>query len=109
MEYEVRVPSSVKKDIEEIILFFMLDRPEYAFKIFNSLRERIESLKFFPQKGRLVPELLEYNITEYRELLESYWRILYRIQESVVEVFTVIDSRRNVQSLLIEKLKRNRN
>jgi len=107
MEYTIRIPVSVKKDIEEIIEFYLDDRPEYARKLFDLLFQRIHSLKSFPKKGRVVPELLEYNIHTYRELLESYWRIIYRIDGSVVELFTVIDSRRNVQDLLIEKLQRN--
>ncbi|NMC98301.1 MAG: type II toxin-antitoxin system RelE/ParE family toxin [Bacteroidales bacterium] len=106
MEYKVRIPNSVKKDIEEIIEYYFDDRPEYAKKIFELLFERINSLKSFPNKGRIVPELLEYNINEYREILESYWRIIYRIDNDMVEIFTVIDARRNVQDLLVEKLKR---
>ncbi|MCD1656083.1 type II toxin-antitoxin system RelE/ParE family toxin [Treponema zuelzerae] len=106
MEYEVRIPNSVKRDIEEIIEYYFDDRPEYAKKIFELLFERINSLKSFPNKGRIVPELLEYNINEYREILESYWRIIYRIDNDMVEIFTVIDARRNVQDLLVEKLKR---
>jgi len=106
MEYKVRIPNSVKKDIEEIIEYYLNDRPEYAKKIFELLFDRINSLKSFPNKGRIVPELLEYNINEYREILESYWRIIYRIDNDMVEIFTVIDARRNVQDLLVEKLKR---
>jgi len=106
MEYEVRIPNSVKRDIEEIIEYYFDDRPEYAKKIFELFFERINSLKSFPNKGRIVPELLEYNINEYREILESYWRIIYRIDNDMVEIFTVIDARRNVQDLLVEKLKR---
>ncbi|MCX7656813.1 MAG: type II toxin-antitoxin system RelE/ParE family toxin [Treponemataceae bacterium] len=106
MEYKVSIPNSVKRDIEEIIEYYLLERPDYAQKIFESITSRINSLKHFPQKGRIVPELREYNINEYREIIESYWRIIYRIEKNHVEIFTVIDSRRNVQDLLIEKLKR---
>ena len=106
MEYKVRIPNSVKKDIEDIINYYYEDRPEYVQKIFLSLFERINSLKNYPNRGRTVPELLEYNVNEYREIIESYWRIIYRIDNDVVEVFTVIDARRNVQDLLVEKLKR---
>jgi len=106
MEYKVRIPGGVKKDIEEIVEYYLEERPDYAKKIFELLFERIKSLKYFPNKGRIVPELLEYNINEYRELIESYWRIIYRIDNEIVEIFTVIDSRRNVQDLLVEKLKR---
>lgn len=106
MEYKVRIPNSVKKDIEEIINYYYEDRPEHVQKIFLSLFERINSLKNYPNRGKTVPELLEYNVNEYREIIESYWRIIYRIDNDVVEVFTVIDARRNVQDLLVEKLKR---
>ncbi|WP_304224776.1 type II toxin-antitoxin system RelE/ParE family toxin [Gracilinema caldarium] len=106
MEYTVHIPNSVKKDIEEIIEYYLLEKPDYAKKIFELITTRLHSLKYFPQKSRIVSELLEYNINDYRELIESYWRIIYRIENNHVEVFTVIDSRRNVQDLLVEKLKR---
>lgn len=106
MEYKVRIPNSVKKDIEEIIDYYFVDRPEYAQKIFLLLFERINSLKVFPNRGRIVPELFEFNVNEYREILESYWRIIYRIDNDIVEILMVIDARRNVQDLLVEKLKR---
>ena len=66
MEYKVRIPGGVKKDIEEIVEYYLEERPDYAKKIFELLFERIKSLKYFPNKGRIVPELLEYNINEYR-------------------------------------------
>lgn len=106
MEYKIRIPNSVKKDIENIIEYYYEDRPDYSQKIFTSLIAKIDSLKSFPSKGRIVPELLQYNINEYRELIESYWRIIYRIEKDIVEIFTIIDARRNVQDLLVEKLKR---
>lgn len=106
MEYKIRIPHSVKRDIEEIVEYYFDDRPDYAQKIFDTLVGRINSLQSFPNKGRVVPELLEYNINEYREIIESYWRIIYRIEKDIVEIFTIIDARRNVQDLLVEKLKR---
>lgn len=106
MNYKVHIPNSVKKDIEEIIGFYFDDQAEYAHKIFTLQFKRINSLKLYPNKGRIVPEFFEYNINEYREILESYCRIIYRIDNDIVEIFTVIDARRNVQDLLIEKLKR---
>jgi toxin ParE1/3/4 len=106
MEYTVRVPKNVKKDIEEIIEYYLEERPEYAQRIYKSLYEHMNSLKSFPYKGRIVPEFHAYNINEYRELIESHWRIIYRIDTRTVELFAIIDSRRNLQDILIEKLKR---
>jgi len=106
MEYEINIPYSVQQDIEEIIEYYYEDRKEHAEKIFKSIVEKIKTLKSFPNKGRIVPELLEYNINEYREVIELYWRIIYRIEKSTVTIFAIIDGRRNVQDVLIEKLKR---
>ena len=106
MQYKVHIPNSVKKDIDEIIEYYIDERPDYARKVFDSFLARIDTLKFYPQKGRTVPELFDYNINDYRELIESYWRIIYRIEEDTVIIYTIIDARRNVHDLLIEKLKR---
>jgi len=105
-EYNVIVPSVVKNDIEEIILFYYNDRKDYALKIYTNIVARIESLKMFPEKGRIIPELEKNNIVGIRELIESYWRIIYRIDKNKVILLAVIDGRRNVDDLLVKKLKR---
>lgn len=67
MEFKVAIPSSVKKDIEEIISYYNTDRPQYSEKILKHYL-----IKLFPNRDRVVPELLEYSINQYRELIESY-------------------------------------
>lgn len=104
-KYRVIIPSNVKNEISEIVTCFISDRYEYAQKIFDKIFERINTLKYFPEKGRIVPELQNQNIYEYREIIESYWRIIYKIFEKEVIIYVVIDGRRNVEDILIEKLK----
>jgi toxin ParE1/3/4 len=48
--------------------------------------------------------LLDKNIREYKELIENPWRIFYKIDRNEVYVLAIIDGRRNVQDILIEKL-----
>ena len=57
-----------------------------------------------PERGGYVPELLKQNIKDYRQLIESPWRIIYKIDKNTVNVLIIIDSRRNTQDILIEKL-----
>jgi toxin ParE1/3/4 len=38
------------------------------------------------------------------QLILSLWRIIYRIDESMVYVTAVFDSRRNLEDLLLERL-----
>ncbi|RPJ05443.1 MAG: type II toxin-antitoxin system RelE/ParE family toxin [Spirochaetaceae bacterium] len=105
-EYRVLLPKSAKRDIEEIVSFFAADRKEYAHDVYQGIKNKIDSLRHFPEKGRTVPELHRQKINAYRELLESYWRILYKIEKDTVIVLAVIDGRRNVLDILIEKLQR---
>jgi toxin ParE1/3/4 len=68
------------------------------------LQTKINSLANFPNAGRIVPELLDRDITSYREIVKSPWRIIYKIDNKLGEVLAVIDGRRNVQDVLLRKL-----
>ena len=41
---------------------------------------------------------------QYRELIEPPWRIVYRIESESVLVLGVLDGRRDLKSLLLERL-----
>jgi plasmid stabilization system protein ParE len=70
----------------------------------DKLQNKINTLKYFPERGRRVPELLDKNIKGYRELIETPWRIIYKIENNDVNIITIIDGRRNVQDILTQKL-----
>jgi toxin ParE1/3/4 len=57
-----------------------------------------DKLKHFPERGGYVPELLKNNIKDYRQLIESPWRIIYKIDENIVNLLIIIDSRRNTRN-----------
>jgi toxin ParE1/3/4 len=104
IKYKVQIPSSVVYDLQEIVDYISEDNPSTALKILEKLEDRINTLKEYPERGRVVPELLNQNIVEYHELIEFPWRIIYKIVNSDVFVLTVIDGRRNVQDVLLRKL-----
>lgn len=105
-KFKITIPSVVKQDIEEIILYYQKDRKDYARYVYDRIVFRIQTLETFPEKGRIVPELQKNNIIGIREVVESYWRIIYRIENDSVIILAVIDGRRNVDDILIRKLKR---
>jgi plasmid stabilization system protein ParE len=70
-----------------------------TIKIFKRIKQKASSLYTFPERGRIVPELRDQGILQYRELVISPWRILYRISEKRVLVLSVLDSRRNIEAL----------
>jgi len=102
--YTVNITQNAEDDLDEIILYIAQDNPQTALKILDKLQKRILSLKNFPERGRWVPELLDKNIKDYRELIESPWRIIYRIDDNDIYILMVIDGRRNVGDILMKKL-----
>jgi len=102
--FEVNVYKTAKNDIRGIVKFISKSNPINALNVLKRIQDRIDSLYKFPEKGGYVRELLKYNIKEYRQLTESPWRIIYKIDGNIVNVLMVIDSRRNTQDILVEKL-----
>jgi toxin ParE1/3/4 len=72
----------------------------------DRLGARAGALSTTPERGRKVPELAALDAHHYRELIERPWRILYRIEGDRVLVVAVLDGRRDLASLLIERLVR---
>ncbi len=65
---------------------------------------RGESLEISPERGRTPPELRAISDRTWREMQESPWRILYRISGKHVEIHGVLDARRNLEDILMERL-----
>jgi addiction module RelE/StbE family toxin len=103
-QYVVTITAHAKKDLREIISYIARDNPRTALKTLEKLEAKMDALDHFPYRGGYVPELLKRNIKDYRQLLESPWRIIYKIDKNVVNVLSIVDSRRNVQDLLMERL-----
>jgi len=68
------------------------------------LEAKATSLEQFPERGRLLPELVGTGITQYRELLVAPWRIIYRMEQQQVFVTAILDGWRDLQSLLLQRL-----
>jgi plasmid stabilization system protein ParE len=92
------------RDLEEIALFLAVDSPEDAGAFLEGVRAKSESLKTLPFRGRVVPELAHFGIRSRRELIVRPYRILYRVEKTRVYVLAVLDSRRDLRALLLERL-----
>ena len=91
------------KDLENIIDYISQDNVDTAISIFEKIKSKCNTLDQFPDRGRIVPELKAHGILSYRELIISPWRVIYRTSEQKVYVLAVIDSRRNIEDILIER------
>ena len=103
-KYDVVWSNIAENDLKNIVEYIAEDSPPNALKIFKRIKQKASSLYTFPERGRIVPELRDQGIIQYRELIISPWRILYRISEKSVLVLSVLDSRRNIEDILLKRL-----
>lgn len=102
--YQVVWAGVAENDLKEVLEYVAIDNPSTALEIFQEIKQRASSLYTFPERGRVVPELQDQSILIYRELIVPPWRIIYRFSEKNVYVLSVLDSRRNVEDILLKRL-----
>ena len=105
-KYQVLWTDTAKRDLEELIGFIASEDWGAARAIARRLERRCARLGQLPQRGRVVPELKAVDVYVYRELIERPWRIVYRFEKGRVYVMAVLDARRDLISLLLERLAR---
>ena len=103
-KYEVIWASIAENDLARIIEYIANDSPVNALKVLNKLKEKAANLHHSPKRGRIIPELQENGIYQYRELMVAPWRLLYRVQENKVYVLAVLDSRQNIEDILLKRV-----
>lgn len=102
-EYKVIWSHIAEDDLNKIIDYIAEDSINNALDIFYVIKDKCSKLFIFPKRGRIVPELQEYGILLYRELIIDSWRVIYRISNNYVYILSVIDSRQNVEDILLNR------
>jgi len=102
--YEIRWANVAENDLKQLIEYIARDSPSNALRILKKIKQRASSLYTLPERGRIVPELQDQGILLYRELILPPWRIIYRISELRVFVLAVLDSRQNIEDILLNRL-----
>jgi plasmid stabilization system protein ParE len=102
--YSVEWSKTAESDLIAIIQYIHTNSPQAARNAIITIRDKSADLVKCPERGRIVPELLAHGIGHYRELIISPWRIIYRLANATVYVLAVIDSRRNVEDILLDRM-----
>lgn len=95
---------TAQQDLKRIIEFITADSQAKARTIFTEIRKKAAGLNHPPLRGRIVLELKFQGISVYREIIRQPWRIIYKVEGGRVWVLAAIDSRRNVEDLLLDRL-----
>lgn len=82
--------------LENIFEHISKDDRTATYKMIDKIFKKVESLSKSPERGRKVPEA---NREEIREVFESSYRIIYRVDPKRIFVLSI----RNFKQLLPEK------
>ena len=105
-DYSVAFARVAQGDLHSIVGFIAADDPLAAARVLDQIEGRVASLMKLPGRGRVVPELAAFGIRTYRELLVAPWRIVYRISGRTIHVLAVLDGRRNIEDVLLDRVVR---
>ena len=106
-EVSISWTKTAKADLKEIADYIAQDSVKIALEKLDQIERRVASLRFNPEVGRKIPELVEYSDMSYREVIVYPWRVIYQIKNTELSVLMVLDGRRNLQDILFKRLMRN--
>jgi len=106
-KYDVVIDVDAENDIFDIYTYIAInDSVEKADRIYAALRKTCNKLKTLPLRGHIPTELFDIGVIEFRELHYKPYRIFYSIESSKVYIHCVLDGRRDIQTILQERLLR---
>ena len=110
MSYEVIWSENASLDLIDIVSYIKFNSGKGIAKgIYTKIKRKVDKIIDFPKKGIIVPELYSIGITDIYQIMESPWKIYYKILEDKILVLSVIDGRRNLEEILYKKIITNRN
>ena len=102
--FEVIWTHTAENDLLGIIEYIAQNSIGNALNILENIKKQVSELYFSPKRCRIVPELANQGINQYRDMVIPPWRVIYKISESTVYVLSVLDSRQNVEDILLKRL-----
>ncbi len=105
--YSLEWAPVAQRDLDAILEYIAArDCVDAAVDVYGKLMRRIETLLSHPARCRIPPEMEEVGITEFRELVVAPYSVFFRIRGGIVGIVGVLDRRRDLQELLLQRLLR---
>lgn len=107
MKYRVVMVETAELDVYDIHRYIeMNESPARADALLDDLEGIVASLADMPEQGHFPPELERIGIRDYREIHCQPYRIVYAIIGDRVVVHAILDGRRDIQTLLQQRILR---
>ena len=105
--HTVLLTEDAQADLQELVDYIAVyDAPAKADAVLDKLEAVVASLSNFPGRGAVTKELRDVGIRDYREVYFKPYRVIYRVMDGKVVVYLMVDGRRDMQTLLTQRLVR---
>ena len=104
--YRVYWTNSAIQDLAEIARYVGRERPIVAKSLIDKIELKSKALTTSPERCRVVAEIAEHGLSNFRELLVNPYRLIFRLAGRKIYVIAVLDGRRNIEDLLFQRLLR---
>lgn len=105
--FSIIILEGAERDLIEIFEYHENERGlEFAANFVFEIKRVFEKLKTFPERGNLIEELSKFGDLDYRKIQYKHFLIIYRIIEQKVIISIIADGRRDMQSILHNRLLR---
>lgn len=103
--FKILLTDDAARDLEKLYFYICKhDSVERADYVLQKLEAALTSLSEMPNRGTTVKELTTLGITEYREIFFKPYRIIYRVISKRVYVYLITDGRRDMRTMLSNRL-----
>jgi mRNA-degrading endonuclease RelE of RelBE toxin-antitoxin system len=107
MNYKVVILASAEQDLKElksyVVKHFSLDVWNVTYA---ELKESIRNLKTFPFVSTIPEELVQLNLTHYRQIISGMNRVIYEVRQETIYIHIVADTRKDMKTLLTNRIMR---
>lgn len=105
MKFAVELTRGAQLDLADLHDFVARhDGEARAAALLDAIEHVLSQLGEFPNRGEYHPELLSLGIKQFRQVHHKPYRMIYQVGQSTVTVLTIVDGRRDLQTLLQRRL-----
>lgn len=107
MNYKVVILDSAEQDLKEIRDYIIKNFSLHTWQdTYSKIKTSIHTLKNFPHSGKIPDELNKLNLSQYRQVISDINRIIYEVRQEIIFIHIIVDTRRDISSLLTRRLLR---
>lgn len=107
MTLKVVILESAEHDLKELRRYIVKNFSlEIWLNTYDNFKKAARNLTAFPLAGAIPEEIEKLNLSQYRQVLAGMNRIIYEVRQDTLYIHVVVDSRRDMKSLLTKRLLR---